>query len=48
MDAWRNEQEHKRLLQWNLTALTYMAVDDWKKLFREIGYEGDYYWFIAE
>jgi len=48
VDAWRNEEEHQRMEQWNLTALTYMHVDDWKKLFKEAGYTGDYYWFIAE
>jgi len=48
MDAWHNEEEHQRMLKWNLTALTYMHVDDWKKLFSEVGYKGDYYWFIAE
>jgi len=48
MDAWRNDYERERLLKWNLTALTYMHVDEWKKLFSEIGYTGDYYWFIAE
>lgn len=48
VDAWRTEEEHQKLLKWNLTALTYMSVDDWKKLFREVGYNGDYYWFIAE
>jgi len=48
MDAWRNDEERERLLKWNLTALTYMHVNDWKKLFAEIGYTGDYYWFIAE
>ena len=48
MDAWHNEEEHRRMLQWNLTALTYMHVADWKKLFAEVGYTGDYYWFIAE
>lgn len=47
-DAWRNEKEHASMLDWNLTALTYMHVDDWKKLFDEVGYTGDYYWFIAE
>ena len=47
-DAWRNEAEHESMLKWNLTALTYMHVDDWKKLFKEVGYTGDYYWFIAE
>lgn len=48
MDAWRTEEEKERLLKWNLTALTYMHVDDWKKLFKEVGYKGDYFWFIAE
>lgn len=48
MDAWRNEAERERLMKWNLTALTYMSTDDWKSLFHEIGYTGDYYWFIAE
>ena len=48
MDAWRTEDEKERLLKWNITALTYMHVDDWKKLFEEVGYQGDYFWFIAE
>jgi ubiquinone/menaquinone biosynthesis C-methylase UbiE len=48
MDAWRTEEERQRMMKWNLTALTYMHVDDWKKLFAEVGYTGDYYWFIAE
>ncbi len=47
MDAWRNKEEKKSMLKWNLTALTYMHVDDWKSLFDEVGYTGDYYWFIA-
>jgi len=48
MDAWRTEEEHVSMLKWNLTALTYMHVDDWKRLFAEVEYTGDYYWFIAE
>jgi len=48
MDAWRNDDEKERMNKWNLTAETYMHVDDWKKLFAEVGYTGDYYWFIAE
>jgi ubiquinone/menaquinone biosynthesis C-methylase UbiE len=47
MDAWRNEKERESLLKWNLTALSYMHVDEWKKLFADIGYTGDYYWFLA-
>jgi ubiquinone/menaquinone biosynthesis C-methylase UbiE len=48
VDAWRNEEEKERLLKWNLTAKTYMHVNEWKLLFEEVGYTGDYYWFIAE
>jgi len=48
VDAWRNAKEKKNMEMWNLTALTYMNVEDWKKLFDEVGYEGDYFWFIAK
>lgn len=47
-DAWHNDEEKDRLMQWNLTGKTFMHVDDWLKLFDEIGYHGDYWWFIAE
>jgi hypothetical protein len=36
------------MLDWNLTARTVLHVDEWKDLFKEAGYTGDYYWFIAE
>jgi ubiquinone/menaquinone biosynthesis C-methylase UbiE len=48
VDAWRTEEERKRLEQWVVTCLTAMHVDDWKRLFKDMGYAGDYYWFIAE
>jgi len=46
VDSWRTEEEEKRMKSWNLTALTFMHVDDWKKLFEEVVFKGDYYWFI--
>ena len=46
VDAYRNEEERKIMEMWNLTAKTFMHVNDWVALFREVGYEGDYYWFI--
>ncbi len=46
IDAWRTEEEHERLLDWILTAESYFHVDDWVKLFSEVGYSGDYWWFI--
>ena len=45
-DAWRNDAEKDLMLKWNLTAETYMHVDDWKSLYEEVGYTGDYYWFL--
>ncbi len=47
-DAWRDEKGEQSMLNWNLTALTYMSCDDWKEFFKEVNYKGDYYWFFAE
>ena len=46
VDAYRNDEEKERMYAWNLTAKTIMSVDEWIKFFAEVGYEGDYYWFI--
>ncbi|GEA11672.1 class I SAM-dependent methyltransferase [Alteromonas sp. KUL49] len=46
VDAYRNEEEEARMYEWNLTAKTIMHVDEWKAFFKEVGYTGDYYWFI--
>ena len=46
VDAYRNAEEQIRMEAWNLTAKTIMAVEDWIAFFAEVGYTGDYYWFI--
>jgi len=46
VDAYHNDEEKERMDAWNLTAKTVLHVDEWKKLFKEVGYTGDYYWFI--
>ncbi len=46
VDAYHNEEEKQRLEDWVLTAKTMMHVDEWKAFFKEVGYTGDYYWFI--
>jgi len=46
VDAYNNREEEERMMAWNLTAKTILSVDDWKSLFEEVGYEGDYFWFI--
>lgn len=48
LDAWRNEEERRNLFKWVLTAETMMHVNDWEGLFAEVGYTGDYWWFIAD
>lgn len=46
VDAYRDAEEEKRMYEWNLTAKTILHVDEWKTLFKEVGYTGDYFWFI--
>ena len=46
VDAYRNEEEKEAMFAWNLTAKTIMSVDEWVAFFEEVGYTGDYYWFI--
>ena len=46
VDAYRNDEERERMYAWNLTAKTIMSVAEWKQLFEEVGYTGDYFWFI--
>lgn len=46
VDAYRTEEERERMMAWNLTAKTVMHVDEWIAFFAEVGYTGDYYWFI--
>jgi len=46
VDAYKNEQEKERMMAWNLTAKTIMSVEGWISFFDEIGYTGDFYWFI--
>jgi ubiquinone/menaquinone biosynthesis C-methylase UbiE len=48
VDAWRNDEERVSLFKWVLTAETMLHVDHWRKLFDEVGYTGDYWWFIAD
>ena len=46
VDAYRNEEEKKRMFDWNLTAKTIMPVSEWEFFFKQNNYNGDYYWFI--
>jgi SAM-dependent methyltransferase len=46
VDAYRDDEEKERMFAWNLTAKTIMSVDEWVAFFDEVGYTGDYYWFV--
>ena len=46
VDAYRNDEEKEAMFAWNLTAKTILHVDEWKEVFDQAGYTGDYYWFI--
>jgi ubiquinone/menaquinone biosynthesis C-methylase UbiE len=46
VDAYNNEEDKKRMYDWNLTAKTILSVDEWKKIFSECDYNGDFFWFI--
>ena len=46
VDAYHNDDEKERMFAWNLTAKTIMSVEDWVSFFEEVGYTGDYFWFV--
>lgn len=48
VDSFRNQQEKEALEVWQLTAELIYGTDQWKQMFREVGYTGDFYWTITE
>jgi len=46
VDAYRTDEEKEAMLAWILTAKTIMHVDEWKAFFKDVEYNGDYYWFV--
>lgn len=46
LDSYRNTKEENRMRKWNITGRTILSVDEWVELFKEVGYTGDYSWFI--
>lgn len=45
VNGYKNDAERIALHKWNVVAKTILSVEEWEKLFREVGYTGDYYWF---
>lgn len=48
VDSWLNEEQRENFERWQLTAVTYFDSEGWRKVFREVGYTGEYYWTITE
>ena len=44
VDAFTNDIERERLLAWAPVIKTVYSVEQWLELFRQTGYDGDYYW----
>jgi ubiquinone/menaquinone biosynthesis C-methylase UbiE len=48
VDAYRTDAERELFLGWVLTAVTFLRPEEWRTLFAEAGYTGDYCWTILE
>jgi SAM-dependent methyltransferase len=48
VDSWLNEEQRENFERWQLTAATYFDPEGWKNLFRETGFQGEYYWTLTE
>ncbi len=46
LDSYRNSEEEDRMRKWNITGRTILSTDEWIEVFYEVGYTGDYSWFI--
>ena len=46
VDSYRTPEEKEIFEDWVLTAYTYGYPDEWKAIFDEAGYKGDYYWTL--
>lgn len=45
VDAYSNEDEKRRMFDWNVTAETILSTEEWRQVFKEEHYTGDYFWF---
>lgn len=42
VESFRNEEELTNLQVWQLTCLSYYSPDDWRQIYEDCGYKGDY------
>ncbi len=45
VNGYHTQHECDQLNRWNLVAKTILHVGEWKRIFDDVGYSGDYYWF---
>ena len=48
VDSFSNDEERRNLEEWQLTAELIYSPEQWKRMFEEVGYAGDFYWTITE
>jgi ubiquinone/menaquinone biosynthesis C-methylase UbiE len=48
VDSYLNSEQKEVFESWVLTAKYHGYPEEWKKLFKEAGYNGDYFWTIIE
>lgn len=48
VESWNTEQQRMNLLDWQLTCQTFLSTNDWRKLFDECGYRGDYEFLVFD
>jgi SAM-dependent methyltransferase len=46
VDAYETQEQKDHMYAWNLTAKTILSTSEWKEIFKEVGYTGDYFWFM--
>ena len=45
VDSYRNEKERIRMEQWQIAGHMVLSENEWKRIFLDVGYTGDHYWF---
>jgi SAM-dependent methyltransferase len=48
VDSYRDPEQRRMFMDWVLTAEFHGYPDEWRAVFQEAGYTGDYYWTIVE
>lgn len=48
VESYRNEEEEVNMLYWQLTCESFFSVDEWKWIYEQTGYRGDYGFIFFE